>query len=55
MTYTPGSDPGDFRGTNPALPFAPFMRPIALESASQFRAEGPPDLTSFDYAWTSTR
>ena len=50
VTYTPGSDPGDFRGTNPALPFAPFMRPIALESASQFRAEGPPDLTSHDYA-----
>lgn len=50
VTYTPGSDPGDFRGTGPALPFAPFMRPIALESVSQFRAEGPPDLTSFDYA-----
>jgi hypothetical protein len=49
VTYTPGSDPGDFRGTNPALPFGPFIRPIALESVSQFRAEGPPDLTSFDY------
>jgi PAP2 superfamily len=50
VTYVPGSDPGDFRGINPALPFAPFMRPFALTSASQFRAEGPPDLTSFDYA-----
>lgn len=50
VTYTPGSDPGDFRGTNPALPFAPFIRPFALASVSQFRAEGPPDLTSFAYA-----
>lgn len=50
VSYTPGSEPGDFRGLNPALPFAPFMRPFALMSASQFRAEGPPDLTSYDYA-----
>jgi hypothetical protein len=35
---------------NPVLAFAPYMRPIALESASQFRADGPPDLTSFSYA-----
>lgn len=50
VTYTPGTDPGDFRGTNPALPFAPYMRTLALESVSQFRAAGPPDLTSYDYA-----
>ena len=50
VTYTPGSDPGDFRGTNPVNVFAPFMRPFALESASQFRADGPPDLTSFAFA-----
>ncbi len=50
VTYTPGSDPGDFRGTNPALPFGPYIRPLALESALQFRAEGPPALTSYDYA-----
>lgn len=50
VAYTPGSDPGDFRGTNPALPFAPYIRPFALTSVSQFRAEGPPDLTSFAYA-----
>ncbi len=50
VTYTPGSGPGEFRGTGPALPFAPFMRPFALQTVSQFRAEGPPDLTSFDYA-----
>ncbi len=49
VTYTPGSDPGDFRGMNPALLFGPYIRPIALESVSQFRAEGPPDLTSYDY------
>lgn len=42
VAYLPGSEPGNFRGTAPALPFAPFMRPIALESASQFRAGGPP-------------
>jgi hypothetical protein len=50
VTYTPGTEPGNFRGTNPALPFAPYMRTIALESVSQFRAKGPPDLTSYDYA-----
>jgi hypothetical protein len=50
VAYTPGSDPGDFRGMNPALAFGPYMRPIALENVSQFRADGPPDLTSFSYA-----
>lgn len=50
VTYTPGSDPGDFRGVSPAVPFMPFVRPFTLTSAAQFRAEGPPDLTSFDYA-----
>jgi hypothetical protein len=50
ITYTPGSDPGDFRGVNPAAPFMPFVRPFTLTSAAQFRAEGPPDLSSFDYA-----
>ncbi len=50
VTYLAGSDPGDFRGVNPAVPFMPFVRPFTLTSAAQFRAEGPPDLTSFDYA-----
>ena len=50
VSYLAGSDPGDFRGINPVNQFMPFMRPFALESASQFRAEGPPDLTSYDYA-----
>lgn len=50
VTYTPGSEPGDFRGVNPIAPFMRFIRPFALTSASQFRSEGPPDLTSYDYA-----
>lgn len=50
VAYVPGSEPGDFRGVNPIIPFYRFLRPFALESASQFRAEGPPDLTSFAYA-----
>lgn len=50
VTYLAGSDPGDFRGVNPVAPFMRFVRPFALTSAAQFRAEGPPDLTSFDYA-----
>ena len=50
VSYLAGSDPGDFRGINPINQFMPTMRPFALTSASQFRAEGPPDLTSFDFA-----
>ena len=50
VSYLAGSEPGDFRGINPINQFMPAMRPFALESASQFRAEGPPDLTSYDFA-----
>ncbi len=50
VTYTPTSLPGRFRGTNPINTFAPFMRPFTLQSASQFRADGPPPLTSVEYA-----
>lgn len=50
VTYTAGSDPGDFRGVNPIAVFQPFMRPFVMTSASQFRADGPPDLTSYTYA-----
>lgn len=50
VTYTAGSEPGDFRGVNPALPFLPFVRPFVLTSASQFRADGPPALASHTYA-----
>jgi hypothetical protein len=50
VTYVPGSEPGDFRGVNPAMPFLPFVRPFVMTSASQFRADGPPALTSHTYA-----
>lgn len=50
VSTQPGSAPGDFRGTNPINAFMPFVTPFALASASQFRADGPPDLTSATYA-----
>jgi len=50
VTYTPTSLPGRFRGTNPINTFLPFVRPFTLQSASQFRADGPPPLTSAEYA-----
>jgi len=50
VTYTPTSLPGRFRGTNPVNTFLPFVRPFTLQSASQFRADGPPPLTSAEYA-----
>jgi hypothetical protein len=49
-TYTAGDQPGDFRGVNPAMPFLPVVRPFVMTSASQFRADGPPHLTSYAYA-----
>jgi hypothetical protein len=47
--------PGVYQRTPPAFPnaFAPWlakMRPFAMTSPSQFRAYGPPDLTSERYA-----
>jgi hypothetical protein len=50
VTYTPTALPGRFRGTNPVNLTAPFVRPFTLHSASQFRADGPPPLTSVEYA-----
>jgi hypothetical protein len=50
VTYTPTNLPGRFRGTNPVNPWMPFVRPFTLQSASQFRADGPPPLTSVEYA-----
>lgn len=50
VTYTPTNLPGRFRGTNPINAFLPFVRPFTLQSASQFRADGPPPLTSVEYA-----
>ena len=51
--YTPTGEVGHFAPAvagNPALHFAPYMRPFTLTSVQQFRADGPPDLTSATYA-----
>jgi hypothetical protein len=48
--YVPGTEPGRFRGTNPVGRNNPFIKPFAMTSASQFRAPGPPALTSATYA-----
>jgi PAP2 superfamily len=50
-----GSVPGDFQSPPPNFPRPQFtewskVAPFALESASQFRPEPPPDLTSDTYA-----
>jgi hypothetical protein len=50
VVYVPGSEPGDFRGLNPAGTNSPFVKPFALKSAGQFRADGPPALGSATYA-----
>ena len=54
VTYTPTGAPGNFvpfpAGSTPAALSSPFVRPFTLTSASQFRAFGPPDLTSVAYA-----
>jgi hypothetical protein len=55
VTYVPGSAPGDWRptppGNNPALlPNWPSVTPFAMTSGAQFRASGPPELTSSAYA-----
>jgi len=52
ITYTPGSGPGAWIPTSPAPPIVVYlsqMRPFAMETASQFRADGPPALTSQQY------
>jgi len=52
--YTPAGGVGRFEpppGSSPALVFLPDMRPFTLTSAMQFRADGPPDLTSASYAY----
>jgi len=55
VAYTPSPGLGRFEpfpaGSSPALFFAPAMRPFTLTSAMQFRADGPPDLTSASYAY----
>jgi hypothetical protein len=53
--YTPGSGPGAWVPTPPAnlpgaFPWMARMRPFAIQSASEFRAEGPPSLSSAQWA-----
>lgn len=55
VTYVPGSGPGVWVPTPPAnlpaaLPWMARMRPFAVESPSQFRAEGPPRMDSAQWA-----
>jgi PAP2 superfamily len=47
--YVPGSGAGQFRGSNPANMFYPYIRPFALQHVAQFRPAGPPSLTSARY------
>jgi len=54
-TYTFGSGPGEYQRTpptfgDPAVPNWPFVTPFVLKSGSQFRTEGPPSLTSDEWA-----
>jgi hypothetical protein len=48
--YTPGTDPGDFRGASPVNTFYPFVRPFALDRLAQVRAWDPPPMGSTTYA-----
>ena len=50
VTYTPGTGPGAFRGTNPINVFVPYMKPFTLTSAAQFRLPPPLALGSSAYA-----
>ncbi len=55
VTYTPGTDPGDWRPTLPGLQSAvlpqwPNVQPWAMTSGSQFRPVALPALTSAAYA-----
>lgn len=51
--YTAGGGVGDFAPSAPGNPiwhFAPHVRPFTLSSPAQFRADGPPSLSSASYA-----
>lgn len=48
--YVAGTLPGQFRGANPVNRIAPYVRPFATLSHSQFRAPGPTALGSSTYA-----
>jgi hypothetical protein len=48
--FVPGTSPGQFRGVNPVGRANPFIKPFSLTTIAQFRAPGPPALTSAAYA-----
>jgi hypothetical protein len=55
VSYTPGTDPGDWQPTPPAnlpalAPQWPYVTPFAMTSGSQFRPAPPPALDSAEYA-----
>lgn len=55
VPYVFGSGPGVYQATppgfmNPVTPWLAKVKPFALKSPSQFRAYGPPDVTSAHYA-----
>jgi hypothetical protein len=52
VIFTPGSGAGAWQPTSgpPVAPWMAQMRPFALDSPSQFRAEGPPALGSAQWA-----
>jgi hypothetical protein len=55
VTYVFGSGPGVYQATPPAFtspvtPWVAKVTPFALQRPSQFRAYGPPDVTSAHYA-----
>src|SRR5262245_21109089 len=55
VTYTPGTDPGDWRPTPPAFlpalaPHWRYVTPFAMTRGDQFRPGAPPALDSADYA-----
>jgi hypothetical protein len=54
-TYVFGSGPGEYQRTpptfgNPSLPAFGFVKPFVLKRGDQFRAEGPPSLSSDEWA-----
>jgi hypothetical protein len=55
VSYTPGTDPGDWQPTPPAnlpalAPQWPSVTPFAMTSGDQFRPAAPPALDSAEYA-----
>ncbi len=54
VSYTPGTDPGDWQPTPPAylpalLPSWPSVTPFCMASGAEYRPDGPPALGSAEY------